>query len=208
MANVRGGEDACKHEQIDFLGFPFSISETFQLRNTNKTIEQSFANLKDLQRLATDHSKKLVAYISMGFGNPYGEDWSVEIVEQWTEKLVEIGVSVISLSDTIGTSNPESITYLFENLIPKYQTVTFGAHLHTTARTWREKVDAAWNAGCRRFDGAIKGFGGCPLAMDELCGNMPTEQLISFANEKKLHTGINALAFESAYNVALQTFPR
>ena len=208
VANVRGGKDACQHDEIDYLGFPFSISETFQLRNTNKTIAQSFDNMQHLQRLAVEHGKEVVAYISMGFGNPYGEEWSVEIVERWADKLAELGVGIISLSDTIGTSNPESISYLFENLIPKYPEITFGAHLHTTARTWREKVDAAWGAGCRRFDGAVKGFGGCPLAMDELCGNMPTEHLISFAQEKKLNSGINPLAFESAYNVALQTFPR
>lgn len=207
VANERGGKDACQHDEIDYLGFPFSISETFQLRNTNKTIAQSFDNVKALKKLADEHGKEIVVYISMGFGNPYGEAWSVDIVEEWTDKMAKLGIRTISLSDTIGTSNPESITYLFQNLIPKYHDISFGAHLHTTARTWREKVDAAWDAGCRRFDGAVKGFGGCPLAMDELCGNMATENLISFSNEKKLDSGVNALAFESAYNVALQTFP-
>jgi hydroxymethylglutaryl-CoA lyase len=143
----------------------------------------------------------------MGFGNPYGEPWNTEIVEKWTDKMAAIGVKTISLSDTIGTSNPESISYIFKNLIPRYPQVMFGAHLHTTARTWREKIDAAYNAGCRRFDGAIKGYGGCPLAQDALCGNMPTENLLSFAADKKLYTGINTLAFESAYNQAIRTFP-
>ncbi len=207
VANLRGGEDAVKYEQIHYLGFPFSISETFQLRNTNKTIAQSFEEVKQLHALASAHGKELVIYISMGFGNPYGEPWSVEIVEEWTDKMVELGIKTISLSDTIGTSNRESITYLFGNLIPKYPGITFGAHLHTTARTWREKVDAAYQAGCRRFDSAVKGYGGCPLAQDELCGNMPTEMLLTYANDLKLETGINSLAFESAYNQAIRTFP-
>ncbi len=207
VANLRGGKDAVQYDAIDYLGFPFSISETFQLRNTNKTIAQSFEEVRQLHALTTEHGKELVIYISMGFGNPYGEPWSVEIVEEWSEKMIELGIKTISLSDTIGTSNRESIMYLFENLIPKYPETIFGAHLHTTARTWREKVDAAYDAGCRRFDGAIKGYGGCPLAQDELCGNMPMENLLSFAQDKKLETGTNALAFESAYNQAIRTFP-
>jgi hydroxymethylglutaryl-CoA lyase len=207
VANLRGGQDAVHYDAIDYLGFPFSISETFQKRNTNKTIAQSFEEVKQLQTWATEHGKELVIYISMGFGNPYGEPWTVEIVEEWCDKMVDVGIKTISLSDTIGTSNRESITYLFDSLIPKYPEITFGAHLHTTARTWREKVDAAYAAGCRRFDGAIKGYGGCPLAQDELCGNMPMENLLTFAEEKKLYTGTNSLAFESAYNQAIRTFP-
>lgn len=207
VANLRGGHDAVAYDAIDYLGFPFSISETFQIRNTNKSIAQSFEEVKQLHALATERGKELVIYISMGFGNPYGEPWTVEIVEEWSKKLIDVGIKTISLSDTIGTSDPESITYLFSSLIPKFPEITFGAHLHTTARTWREKVDAAYNAGCRRFDGAIKGYGGCPLAQDELCGNMPMENLMSFAQEMKLETGTNALAFESAYNQAIRTFP-
>jgi hydroxymethylglutaryl-CoA lyase len=208
VANLRGGEEAFSYSQIDAVGFPFSISETFQLRNTNKTIAESFEHVKQLQALATAKNRELIIYISMGFGNPYGEAWNAEIVEEWTDKMAAIGIKTISLSDTIGTSNPESISYIFKNLIPRYPEVVFGAHLHTTARTWREKIDAAYNAGCRRFDGAIKGYGGCPLAQDALCGNMPTENLLSFAADKKLHTGINTLAFESAYNQAIRTFPQ
>lgn len=208
VANLRGGDEAFQYPQIDAIGFPFSISETFQLRNTNKTIAESFEHVKQLQALATAKNRELIIYISMGFGNPYGEAWNAEIVEEWTDKMAAIGIKTISLSDTIGTSNPESISYIFKNLIPRYPEVVFGAHLHTTARTWREKIDAAYNAGCRRFDGAIKGYGGCPLAQDALCGNMPTENLLSFAADKKLHTGINTLAFESAYNQAIRTFPQ
>ncbi len=207
VANLRGGVDACSYKEIDFLGFPFSISETFQQRNTNKSIAESFETVKELQDVASKAGKELVVYISMGFGNPYGEEWNVEIVEKWVAKMAEIGIKTISLSDTIGTSNPESITYLFKNLIPKYSNIAFGAHLHTTPATWYEKIEAAYEAGCRRFDGAIKGLGGCPMATDSLTGNMATENLISFAASRKLKTGINTLAFESAYNVALRTFP-
>lgn len=208
VANLRGGEDALTYPKIDQIGFPFSISETFQLRNTNKTVAASFENVKALHSLATAKNRELVIYISMGFGNPYGEPWNTDIVEHWVDKMSTLGIKTISLSDTIGTSNPESITYIFKNLIPRYPKITFGAHLHTTARTWREKVDAAYNAGCRRFDGAIKGYGGCPLAQDALCGNMATENLLSFAADQKLTTGVNTLAFESAYNQAIRTFPQ
>jgi len=207
VANVRGGEDASKFSQVDCFGFPFSISETFQLRNTNKTIVQSFETAKQLNVMANTSGKELVVYISMGFGNPYGEAWSADVVEKWVDKMAEIGIKTISLSDTIGSSTADIIEPLFAHLIPKYPNITFGAHMHTTPRTWKEKVQSAYNGGCRRFDGAIKGLGGCPMATDKLTGNMPTEQLLSFAAEKKLHTGINTLAFEYAYNVALQTFP-
>jgi hydroxymethylglutaryl-CoA lyase len=208
VANFRGGEEASRYQQIDCFGFPFSISETFQQRNTNKSIPESFVVVKQLQELAVKTGKELVIYISMGFGNPYKEPWSAEIVEKWVDRMADLDIKTISLSDTIGTSNPETIKYLFSSLIPRYPKISFGAHLHTTARTWKEKVVSAFDAGCRRFDGAIKGYGGCPMAQDELCGNMPTEMLLSFAAERKLNTGINTLAFEYAYNVALQTFPQ
>ena len=172
VANLRGAQDACQHPEIDYLGYPFSISENFQMRNTHKTIAQSVDLLNDILNTADQSNKKVVVYISMGFGNPYGDPWNVEIVGEWTEKLSKMGVEILSLSDTVGTSNPENIDYLFSNLIPKYQNIEFGAHLHTTPSTWFEKVDAAYNAGCRRFDGAIQGFGGCPMAKDELTGNM------------------------------------
>lgn len=205
VANLRGAQDACQHPEIDYLGYPFSISENFQMRNTHKTIAQSVDLLNDILNTADQANKKVVVYISMGFGNPYGDPWNVEIVGDWTEKLSKMGVEILSLSDTVGTSNPENIDYLFSNLIPKYQNIEFGAHLHTTPSTWFEKVDAAYNAGCRRFDGAIQGFGGCPMAKDELTGNMPTEKVFSYLTTKKAHD-LNAMSFESAYNEASKIF--
>ena len=205
VANVRGAQDACKHPEIDYLGYPFSISENFQMRNTHKTISQSVEVLKEILGLANASNKKVVAYLSMGFGNPYGDPWDVEIVGSWTEKLAKIGVSILSLSDTIGSSTPEVIDYLFSNLIPKYPNIEFGAHLHTTPTSWHEKVDAAYKAGCKRFDGAIQGFGGCPMAKDELTGNMPTEKLLSYFTSRHKNS-LNALSFESAYNEASKIF--
>ncbi|ULC58647.1 hydroxymethylglutaryl-CoA lyase [Flaviramulus sp. BrNp1-15] len=205
VANVRGANDACKHPEIDYLGYPFSISENFQMRNTHKTISQSVETLSEILEIANKSNKEVVVYISMGFGNPYGDPWNVNIVGEWTEKLANMGVKILSLSDTVGTSNPESIDYLFSNLIPKYPNIEFGAHLHTTPSTWFEKVDAAYRAGCNRFDGAIQGFGGCPMAKDELTGNMPTEKLLSYFTSNNANT-LNALSFESAHNEASKIF--
>jgi hydroxymethylglutaryl-CoA lyase len=205
VANLRGAEDACKHEQIDYLGYPFSISENFQMRNTHKTISQSILLLNEILNLSVKNNKEVVAYLSMGFGNPYGDPWNVDIVREWTERLNKMGVKILSLSDTIGSSDPKTIEYLFSNLIPEYPQIEFGAHLHTTPSSWFEKVDAAYNSGCRRFDGAIQGFGGCPMAKDELTGNMPTEKLLSYLTTKKAHQ-LNALSFESAYNEATRIF--
>ena len=205
IANVRGANDVSKHSEIDYLGFPFSISENFQMRNTHKTIAQSVDTLLEILEIADKTNKKVVVYISMGFGNPYGDPWNVDIVGQWTERLADMGVGILSLSDTIGSSNPENINYLFSNLILKYPNIEFGAHLHTTPSTWFEKIDAAYHAGCRRFDGAIQGFGGCPMAKDELTGNMPTEKLLSYFTQKKAHR-LNAMRFESAYNEASKVF--
>lgn len=206
IANVRGAEDAAKHPEIDFLGYPFSISENFQMRNTHKTIAESLEILQEILHIADRSGKQVVAYLSMGFGNPYGDPWDVEIVANWTEKLTRMGVQILSLSDTVGSSAPEVIDYLFSNLIPAYPKVEFGAHLHTTANTWFEKVDAAYKAGCYRFDGAIQGFGGCPMAKDELTGNMPTEKLVSYFTTQKADSNINSLSFESAYNEATKVF--
>ena len=200
IANTRGAEDASKHKAINYLGYPFSISENFQMRNTHKTIAQSVITLSEILEIASKTNKEVVVYISMGFGNPYGDPWNVEIVGEWTEKLSHMGVKILSLSDTVGTSNPESIDYLFSNLIPKYPNIEFGAHLHTTPSSWFEKVDAAYKAGCYRFDGAIQGFGGCPMAKDELIGNMPTEKLLSYFTTQK-NNPLNALSFESAYKI-------
>jgi len=206
VANVRGGEDASQFEEINYLGYPFSISENFQMRNTGKTIAQSIAILDELLNISVKTNKEVVAYLSMGFGNPYGDPWNVEIVSNWTDKLSKMGVSILSLSDTVGSSTPQIIDYLFSNLISAYPTIEFGAHLHTTPTTWHEKVDAAFKAGCNRFDGAIRGYGGCPMAKDELTGNMPTEKLFSYFQQQKAFTGINAMSFESAYNEALKIF--
>ena len=205
VANLRGAQNACQHKEIDYLGYPFSISENFQMRNTHKTIEQSVEILEDILELSKKHDKELVVYISMGFGNPYGDPWNVDIVGEWTEKLYKMGISILSLSDTIGSSNPENINYLFSNLIPQYQNIEFGAHLHTTPNSWFEKVDAAYNAGCLRFDGAIQGFGGCPMATNALIGNMPTEKLLSYFTSKKKNP-LNAISFESAHNEASKIF--
>jgi hydroxymethylglutaryl-CoA lyase len=207
IANKKGAEAAARRPEITYLGFPFAVSEIFQKRNTNKTISESISLVRELIEICSVNNKELVVYISMGFGNPYNEPWSVSIVEQYCEKLIAMGVKILSLSDTIGTSNPENIHYLFSSLIGAFPQVEFGAHLHTTSDTWHEKVQAAYNAGCLRFDGAIKGFGGCPFASDELTGNMPTEKLLTFVQEKKLNHQFDLLAFESAYNEALRTFP-
>ena len=207
VANTRGAHDASKHEQIGYLGFPFSISENFQMRNTHKTIAQSVIVLEEILNIADRNNKKVVAYLSMGFGNPYGDPWDVNIVASWTEHLSKMGVKILSLSDTIGSSTPATIEYLFSSLIPSYPNVEFGAHLHTTPSSWFEKVDAAYKSGCKRFDGAIQGFGGCPMAKDELTGNMPTEKLLSYFTTKGVNN-LNALSFESAYNEASKIFTK
>ena len=206
VANVRGAQDAVQFEQIDYLGFPFSISENFQMRNTHKTIAQSVETLQEILNIADSKNKEVVAYLSLGFGNPYGDPWNVDIVGQWTERLAAMGVQILSLSDTIGSSTPEVIDYLFANLIPRYPQIEFGAHLHTTPTSWHEKVDAAFKAGCHRFDGAIQGFGGCPMAKDELTGNMPTERLVSYFTTVKADTNISTMSFESAFNEASKIF--
>ncbi len=206
VANTRGAEEAMKHEVIRYIGFPFSISETFQQRNTNSSIASSLITVKQIQELCVKHNKELVIYISMGFGNPYGDLWNVEIVEKWVREMDTIGVKIISLSDTIGIANSGTISYLFKNLIPAFSHIEFGAHLHTTPDTWREKIDAAFENGCKRFDGAIKGFGGCPMAADELTGNMPTENLLLFFDEKGINLGLNKKEFNTSMIEALTVF--
>ena len=208
IANLRGAEDAVKHSEIDYLGYPFSISENFQMRNTHKTISESLVLLQDILNIAEKNNKKVVAYLSMGFGNPYGDPWNVDIVGEWTEKLSAMGVRILSLSDTVGSSTPDIISYLFSNLIPKYPHIEFGAHLHTTPNAWHEKIDAAYKAGCRRFDGAIQGFGGCPMAKDDLTGNMPTEKMLSYFTAEKVSSNINPMSFESAHNEATKIFTK
>jgi hydroxymethylglutaryl-CoA lyase len=206
IANTQGAISASQHKEIQYLGFPFSISENFQMRNTHKTIAESLVTLQEILDIADTSNKEVVTYISMGFGNPYGDPWNVEIVGEWTEKLSNMGVKILSLSDTVGSSTPEVIDYLFSNLITKYSQIEFGAHLHTTPDKWFEKIDSAYKAGCRRFDGAIQGFGGCPMAKDDLTGNMPTEKLLSYLTTQKANTNISPMSFESAYNEATKIF--
>ena len=206
IANTQGAIAAAAFPEIQYLGFPFSISENFQMRNTHKTIAESIITLREILAIANQSNKEVVAYLSMGFGNPYGDPWNTEIVGEWTEKLADMGVKILSLSDTVGSSTPDVIGYLFSNLIPKYPQIEFGAHLHTTPAKWFEKIDAAYQAGCRRFDGAIQGFGGCPMATDHLTGNMPTEKLVSYFTAKKENTNISPMSFESAYNEASKLF--
>ena len=206
VANERGAFEACSHSSLSYLGFPFSISEIFQMRNTNKSINESFEELKRIKIITDKNNKKLVVYLSMGFGNPYGEPWNYEIVEKWIDKLSDLKIQVISLSDTIGTAVPDDIFNIFSNIIPRYTQVEFGAHFHTRPDDWFKKIDSAYRAGCKRFDGAIQGFGGCPMAKDELTGNLPTEKLISYFNTLNKKTSINSLNFESCYNHALRLF--
>jgi len=207
IANLRGAEDACKFEEISYLGFPFSISETFQQRNTNSSISESLKRVEEIQKLCKKSKKELVVYLSMAFGNPYGDKWSSDIAITWTKRLSDLGIRIVALADTIGVSNPENIRLLFTSLIPEFPAVEIGAHLHTTPDTWKEKIQAAWDSGCRRFDSAIKGFGGCPMASDTLTGNMPTEKLISFLDENKIETGIDESAFNEAMTLAMGVFP-
>lgn len=198
IANVRGAEEAAQHQQIAYLGFPLSVSETFQQRNTNKSIAEAMQQLAQIQEICHKHGKTLVTYISMGFGNPYNDPWDAETVIRFVEELHQLEVKIISLSDTIGVSDPANITYLFQHLIPAFRGVEFGAHLHTTPNSWQEKVAAAYNGGCRRFDGALRGYGGCPMAKDELVGNMPTENLIAYFENNGLNLNLNKAAFASA----------
>lgn len=206
VANVRGAIEACAHSQVDWLGYPFSISENFQMRNTHKTIGASKVVLEQIIDLAQRNNKKLVVYLSMGFGNPYGDPWSPAIVSEWVDYLASLGVTTISLSDTVGTASTGTIEQLFTTLIPAFPNLLFGAHLHTRYSEAIPKVDAAYSSGCRRFDTAIKGYGGCPMAKDELVGNLPTEKLLSYLSTHKIEHQLNPLHFESAYNQCLKTF--
>ncbi len=192
VANERGAKEAVNFEEINYLGFPFSVSETFQQRNTNSSIEQSLSRVEEIQNLALTNKKEVVVYLSMAFGNPYGDKWHEDIVAKWAERLHnELDIQILALSDTIGVSNKENITTLFSTLIPEFKNVEFGAHLHTTPTTWQEKIEASVSSGCRRFDGAIKGFGGCPMATDKLTGNMPTEQMVSYFEENNWNSSVN-----------------
>ncbi|MGY8954251.1 MAG: hydroxymethylglutaryl-CoA lyase [Flavobacteriales bacterium] len=207
VANKRGAEDACNFEEIDYLGFPFSISEQFQQRNTNSSIEESLGRVQEIKSLCDQNNKKLVVYISMAFGNPYGEEWNPEIAVKWSTLLANnLGIEIMALSDTIGVSNRNNITQLFSTLIPELPSVEFGAHLHSIPATRYEKIEAAFKAGCRRMDSAISGYGGCPMATDDLTGNMATEELLLFAKNNNLGLGLDLQKFEQAKEFSTKVF--
>ncbi len=207
VANQRGANDASQFEEIRYLGYPFSISETFQMRNTNATIEESLVRVEDILNICTKSNKEIVVYISMGFGNPYGDEWNADICFKYFDMLKNMGVGIIALSDTIGVATPDSISYIFESLVPEYPEIIIGAHLHTTYERATEKIKAAYDAGCRRMDCAIKGFGGCPMAKDELTGNMPTEAVIQFIQSYDLKTSIDYMEFEKSFQMSNAVFP-
>ncbi len=206
IANLRGAETALNFEQIEYIGFPFSISENFQMRNTHKTIFESLQTLEQIKELTDKCNKTLVVYLSMGFGNPYGDPWSVNVVSQWVERLAQMEIEIISLSDTIGQAVPLDISNLFSLLIPAFPAIEFGAHFHTHPNRGFKKISAAFDSGCRRFDGAILGIGGCPMAGNYLVGNFPTEKLLTFFSSRDIQTGINVTAFESSINKSYNLF--
>jgi hydroxymethylglutaryl-CoA lyase len=206
VANARGALEASAHPTIRYLGYPFSISETFQMRNTNATIEESIIRVEAIQDIAQSAGKQVVIYISMGFGNPYGDPWNAGIVHRWVERLSDMGLRMFALSDTIGVSTPDNIFYLFNELIPAMPDLEFGAHLHTTPSTWQEKVVAALEGGCRRFDGALKGFGGCPMAKDELTGNMPMELVVRYLHQHGYQTSVQEDQMEKALAMVAEVF--
>jgi len=206
IANVRGAEEAVVFDKITCLGFPFSISPTFQLRNTNSTIEESLQRVDEIQELCLKNNKQLVIYLSMGFGNPYGDEYSNAVLLHWANEMVKRDISIISLADTVGLATPQQIGFALETLIPKYPSTTFGVHLHSTTNNWGEKFKAALNAGCTRFDGALKGIGGCPMAQDDLVGNMDSELMMAYLEEKSLLKGVNKGALKESLLIASEIF--
>lgn len=206
VANISGAEKALKHEGIDILGFPFSISETFQHRNTNKNQEEAFRQIREILAMTQQNGKQLNVYFSMAFGNPYGEQWKWEDVDHWAQRFSEIGINSIQLSDTTGVATAESISLLFDKIPKKYPEITFGAHFHNRYEDSYVKLKAAYDQGCRHFDSAIKGIGGCPMAKDELVGNMPTEKVFTFMASEHIDIYQNLLHFEAAYNRAKDIF--
>ena len=206
VANMSGAKKAISNEKVAILGFPFSLSETFQQRNTNKSREDAFENIEQIYNDLKGSNKELVIYFSMAFGNPYHDNWNIKEIEQWTERFAKLGIKTLILSDTVGMANEKNIQSLFGNLLNDFPKIEFGAHFHTQYFDWKEKVEWAYNLGCRRFDGAIKGFGGCPMAKDELVGNMPTEHLISFMKEKEIHSNINEIEFQKSIDMANEIF--
>lgn len=206
VANLRGVKEAIQFDEVAYLGFPFSISETFQQRNTHSSIAESLATVDEMLNLCAQHHKTAVVYLSMGFGNPYGDEWNTEIVEKWAEQLINSGVHILSIADTTGVSTPEKIKQILPGLIQRFEHTEIGVHLHSTPDTRLEKLEAAYAAGCRRFDSAIKGFGGCPMAADQLTGNLATEELICFMNAKKETLGLNRDKWQDAFLFAQRIF--
>jgi len=206
VANVRGAEEAVQHEAITYLGFPFSISPTFQLRNTNSTMVESLERVADIQELCIKNNKKLVVYISMGFGNSYGDEYNEIIVRHWVDKMVQMGIEIISMADTVGLATAQQISSILNTIIPAYPDTEIGVHLHSTAANWKAKVNAALKAGCKRFDGALKGIGGCPMADDVLVGNMDTNLMIPYFTQQNLLSGIDLIALEKCNRMTLEIF--
>lgn len=207
IANVRGAQDAVEFDEINYLGFPFSISETFQQRNTNSSIAESLIRVEEIQNLCIRNKKELVIYISMAFGNPYGDPWNSDIAIEWTSKLSQLGIKTIAMADTVGVSTPESISYLFSKLVPRFKDVEIGAHLHSTPESRIEKITAAYASGCKRFDVAIHGFGGCPMANDDLVGNISTESLLEFASTNKIELNLEKEELTKSLMLANSVFP-
>ena len=207
VGNNRGAVEASKFDQISYIGFPFSISETFQKKNINASVQDSLKTLEKIQNLCIQKNKKLVTYFSMAFGNPYGDEWSIYIVAHWVEKLLnDFGINILSLSDTIGTSSPDSINWLFSKLIKEFPKVEFGAHLHSNLNTCIDKLNAAYLSGCRRFDGSLLGIGGCPMAKDELVGNMPSEVIIEYFQKSSENININKSELDNSIRIANEIF--
>ncbi len=206
VANTRGAEEAASYNEISYLGFPFSISQTFQQRNTNSNIEESLVRVDEIQSLCIKNKKQLVLYLSMAFGNPYGDKYNEEVLVKWADEMAKKNIAIISLADTIGVATPQQISIALNTLIPKYKHIQFGVHLHSTAKNWKEKIAAAYDAGCKRFDGALKGIGGCPMAKDNLVGNMNTEWLLAFFEEKGENLSINKKALNKSLSLAEEMF--
>lgn len=206
IANTRGAGEAAAFEQIHYLGFPFSISETFQKRNTNKTILESLQQVEEMQQLCVQRGKELVIYISMGFGNPYGDEYSADVAIKWVNQLSELGIQTFALADTVGVAKPDTISYIYNHLIPAFPNLHIGAHFHSDPSSWQEKVDAAFAAGCTRFDSALKGIGGCPMAEDELVGNLATEHLVGWLDQQGLPLHLNREAFAQSLQMAAEIF--
>ena len=206
VANLRGAEEAIQFKQIHYLGFPFSISETFQQRNTNSSIDESLKTVEQIQKLCINANKELVVYMSMAFGNPYGDEYNSGILFHWTKEIMQRGIKIISLADTVGVASPEQISFALQALVPNYRQITFGVHLHSTELNWQAKLEAAFDNGCNRFDGALKGIGGCPMANDELVGNMNTEWMISYFKEKEVLPLLDMQALKNSVTIAEEIF--